>query len=494
MKNLFTILIAITMLLIWNCEDPNEAPTVSAITLSDDAPFTGETITLTSTATDPEGDALTISWSAAQGTFNDASLAEVEWTAPEAAAVVTVTVTYSDGTNESSQSVDINVGGLPALAYVGSATCGDCHTEIYADFIQSGHPYKFNIVDGGPPTYPDFVDNHMELPASESDWSNIAGIIGGFGWKMRFVDKTGHVLGTTESMSGPTGQNQHNFFEGYDWGWVDYDVDHVKPYNYNCFKCHTTGAVATTNPDSSWLKVHLDIDAPETMDYFEFGGVQCEACHGQGSQHAAYGNSDYIQKIATSRLEGGNNVTNLCGDCHTRNADRSIAVSGGKVKHHEQFDEFTKTAHYNEAGMECTTCHDPHKRAIWDGDAITTNCTSCHTNQTVNHAITECSACHMPYTAKSGISRGTYVGDVQSHLWAINTDTTYEFLSDDGATVRTIDGKAMLSLKYVCYGCHEVTGDDSGLLGGHESSPGVQTQYSAHTLTELAAKAATIHP
>jgi len=51
----------------------------------------------------------------------------------------------------------------------------------------------------------------------------------------------------------------------------------------------------------------------------------------------------------------------------------------------------------------------------------------------------------------------------------------------------------MLSLQFACYGCHEVAGDDTGLLGGHQTSPGVESSYSAKTLAELAAKAATIH-
>ena len=38
---------------------------------------------------------------------------------------------------------------------------------------------------------------------------------------------------------------------------------------------------------------------------------------------------------------------------------------------------------------------------------------------------------------------GDFVGDVKSHLFAINSDTTYEFFSDDGGTVRTVDGKTL---------------------------------------------------
>ena len=114
---------------------------------------------------------------------------------------------------------------LPDLAHVGSAACGDCHTDIYADFIDSGHPYKFNIVDGAAPTYPSFVNNSLTLPDFISGgWDEVAGVIGGFGWKARFVGTDGHVMGTAGSMYPATGGNQHNFFGGdvgVDWGFFE---------------------------------------------------------------------------------------------------------------------------------------------------------------------------------------------------------------------------------------------------------------------------------
>ncbi len=492
MRRVLLLTLVLSLFILVACESPNESPVVTGPTASTTDPYTGQTITITASATDADGDALTVSWEASAGSFDGATDADtVSWIAPATASVATITVTYSDGTDDASASVDITVGDLPELAYVGSQTCGDCHSTLYSDFVESGHPYKFNIVEGAAPTYPSFVNNFMELPATVDSWNDVAGVIGGFGWKARFVGTDGYIIGTAHSaISEGTGQNQHNFWGGYDWGWVDYDVSATKPYNYGCFKCHTTGGVDTANPDSSWLNVHLDITDADPMGYFAFGGVQCEACHGQGSQHAAYGNTDYIDRVTTSRLEGDQDINHLCGDCHTRNADRSVAVSSGKVKHHEQYDEFSKTAHALDNNMSCVSCHDPHKRTIWDGESISTACTDCHATVTVNHANQECTSCHMPYTAKSAVSRGTYVGDVHSHSFSISTDTTWSFINDDGATLRTDDnGKVHLDLEHVCYGCHV---DENG-VGGHETSPGNLVTYSAKTMDELLTKAAQIH-
>ncbi len=379
---------------------------------------------------------------------------------------------------------------LPDLAYVGSETCGDCHESIYADFVDSGHPYKFNLVDDAAPTYPSFVENNMALPTGASSWGDVAGVIGGFGWKSRFVGTDGHIIGTAESaISAGTGQNQYNFYGGNQWGWGDYHPNDVKMYNYGCFKCHTTGAVDTQNPDSSWMNVHLGITDADPMGYFEFGGIECEQCHGMGSQHADTEDAQYIDLVTASRLTGAQDENELCGDCHTRYVDRSIQTSGGRIKHHEQYDEFITTAHF-ESGMKCSDCHDPHKRVIWEGDGIETACTDCHGTVTVDHPVESCTVCHMPFAAKSAVARGAWVGDVASHIFSINPDTTWTLLNDEGTFVRTDnDGRAHQSLKFACYGCHV----DADGEGGYESAPGTMVTRSAQTLTELAAKAATIH-
>ena len=51
----------------------------------------------------------------------------------------------------------------PSLTYVGSSTCGTagCHEDNYAEFIESGHPYKLSeVVNGTAPTYP-WDDEHI---------------------------------------------------------------------------------------------------------------------------------------------------------------------------------------------------------------------------------------------------------------------------------------------------------------------------------------------
>ena len=104
---------------------------------------------------------------------------------------------------------------------------------------------------------------------------------------------------------------------------------------------HTAGAIVSQDgppPGTVWTD----------FGTFEFGGVQCEECHGQGSQHA----SD-PQRFGMMV----DNTSNLCGRCHTRDPQNRVLVSGGYIRHHEQYDEMVHSPH---AAVGCGSCHDPH--------------------------------------------------------------------------------------------------------------------------------------
>jgi len=377
--------------------------------------------------------------------------------------------------------------GAGCQTYVGSETCQICHPLIHADFIETGHPYKFNIVKGAAPTYPSFIENFMELPTGASSWNDIAGVIGGWGWKARFVDTTGMVVGTASSVVNQGGgENQLNFFESFEDRptWSDYHPGDEKQYNYGCFKCHTTGAVSAEETDKNWIVEHLGIDNDEDLGFFEFGGIQCEECHGPGGTHVLTQSKDDISKPE------GEAVNDLCGRCHMRLSDHNVQASGDFIKHHEQYDEFIHTKHYNNASMNCSSCHDPHKKVIWSGDGVQTTCESCHSSVTAAgpHANTDCITCHMAYIAKSAQATGYLKGDVRSHSFSINSDTDYEMIGDhpteEGVEIMNVDegGLTHIALKYVCYQCHKDEEGNGGSLS--EKTLAELSTYSKETLHE----------
>jgi len=357
--------------------------------------------------------------------------------------------------------------------FIGSEACMTCHSEKYEDWISSGHPYKFTIIENGAePIYPaeavNFQDTWMtNLGDGTHDWSNIAGVIGGYGWKARFVGTDGHIVGTANSaFSTGLGNNQINFYGGENHGWADYHPADEKIYNYGCFKCHTTGGTT----EGTWL------EGVEGLGTFTEGGIGCEGCHGPGSLHVGDPSTENIDRVyefahADNSLGGlevngtvqtpdpnGDDVVFLCGSCHNRGYTNSIDSKGGFIKHHEQWDEFVVTKH-GEAGLTCITCHDPHKRTIWEGDGITATCVSCHQDQeahTKHNPGAGCVDCHMPYAAKSGTSIGEsgYRGDIRSHLMTIIPDTESMFTEDGSAVRDDATRPAALSPAYSCLGCH----------------------------------------
>ncbi len=367
--------------------------------------------------------------------------------------------------------------------YVGSTTCQTCHSTKYDDWINTGHPYKFSVIQNNQaPTYPSFVMNYEDmwmdsLGSTPHTWDQIAGVIGGFGWKARFVGTDGIIVGTASStIDAGSGHNQFNFYNGVNRGWVNYDADTPnKKYNYSCFKCHTTGG----DTAGTWL------DGVAGLGTFTEGGIGCEACHGPGSEHASAPSKSNIDKVYefahldnsigglvyapgdTVRPDAASNDINfLCGSCHNRSYTAPINSSGGFIKHHEQWDEFIASPH-GKAGLNCVSCHDPHKRVIWEGDGIKLECATCHTDKSanINHeGPKDCENCHMPYAAKSGATQGEsgYQGDIRSHIFKIEVEDTLSLFTADGKNVRVDPNYGVaLNVQFACLGCHNSSATDT---------------------------------
>jgi len=327
----------------------------------------------------------------------------------------------------------------PQATYIGSQACGSCHSEVYTEFMSSGHPWKLNKVSdilaaGGPSHYYPAPANQFWTqsnagPPPGTDWSDFAYVIGGFGWKARFIKTDGYIY-TVE------GQGQYNLETN---EWVSYHAGEEHPYD--CGECHTTGY----NPNG-----HQD-DLPGIEGTWAFPGIQCEECHGPGSLHAE-DPYNVEMEIPVSTWEA-------CGRCHSRGDPFVIDAKGGFIKHHEQYEELIAS---RMSFMSCTDCHDPHASAHYNPDeAIRAKCETCHFEQAeayrtsevgsaMYNAGVECEDCHMPYAAKSAVKREDYQGDVRSHLFAINTDPDASMFNAD-STVAV----GYLTVDFACLYCHD---------------------------------------
>ncbi|MFQ6618065.1 MAG: multiheme c-type cytochrome [Fidelibacterota bacterium] len=322
--------------------------------------------------------------------------------------------------------------------FVGSAECKSCHDTEYAEFITTGHPYKLNkAADVRAGNYYPYSD--VPEPPAGTSWDDVTYVIGGYGWKARFIGKDGYIITAG-------GSNQYNLLDG---SWSDYHKDEEKPYN--CGKCHTTGYVPEGNQDN----------LPGIEGTWAFPGVQCEVCHGPGKEHV---DDPYKNEMEVDRS------SSLCGKCHVRGDPNAIPAKGGYIRHHEQYNEILATKKFN---FNCVDCHDPHKSAHYaeDGTVYSTKfdfpekpgikiqCSTCHYEKAEaleasdigkKHTFQRCLGCHMPYASKSAMARDQHTGDVRTHLFAINTDTTKSMFSDDGSLAN-----GYLTLEYTCLNsCH----------------------------------------
>ncbi len=326
--------------------------------------------------------------------------------------------------------------------YAGSETCAGCHAEISESYSRSGHPLKIQKVDGAPPVFPQGTSSGVFAPPAGTDWEEISYVIGGYGWKARFMDRDGYILTGEENRQ----FNLANDQLGTAGGWTGYDPKTAPRKPYTCGDCHTTGWRAT-GPDGP----HQD-GLPGIHGVWQEPGVTCEACHGPGASHVA--NPAQISLSTEAN----------CQACHVRGDVEKIDAKGGLVRHHEQYEDLLASPHM---AVGCLACHDPHKSTKYGlgGFKGQSTCLDCHQQETVAvapKAHSTCTSCHMPYTGKSAVSvRTAYEGgtlprgDIRSHIFRIQASADWNMFTDDGKFVR-IDGlgRAALSLEYSCLGCH----------------------------------------
>ncbi|MFT7004632.1 MAG: hypothetical protein ACJAWW_001996 [Sulfurimonas sp.] len=214
-------------------------------------------------------------------------------------------------------------------------------------------------------------------------------------------------------------------------------------------------------------------DAKKLQEHTISRGISCEECHGAGGH-----------------LDGGTgNMTSNCERCHQRFSFRpflaekfrksknpNISHKAAELGMTSKFksagpgcgtegSQSYFTAHY-EAGMRCTTCHDPHdvsgyvvtksakKGGVYQdtGDYLSSfytkpvirkSCGSCHKeaqyiadNTKDTHSKVSCQACHMPFImscenwyATQYQDQGGFDTQRRSHIWKINVDAKAKTLN-----------------------------------------------------------------
>lgn len=349
-------------------------------------------------------------------------------------------------------------------SYVGSAACSACHPDVSEFARVHAHTQALKRIEGAAPDYPpQGTRAGVPAPPDGRSWSDVSYVIGGYTHNALFVDSAGYVL--TDGVEGAHTQWVLDFSaNGTVAGFTAYRPDQRTSlaYEYGCFRCHTTGA-QPQDPDDP-----LSQDGrPGIRGVWTEAGVQCEACHGPGSNHAPDPQARDVFVDATART---------CARCHTAGADPDVILTaGGFVNANSQYAELRASGGH--ADFACTICHDPHASVTYDRSAgVRNECAACHVDRTMarhggktfvrGEYVEElrCESCHMSFATKSVTAAPPEIvgatgrmGDVRSHIFRIDTrnvDFRAMFGSDAGRVVTDSQGRAAVTLDFVCLRCH----------------------------------------
>jgi hypothetical protein len=287
---------------------------------------------------------------------------------------------------------------------------------------------------GGEPTEPwaalgSFGAYSTEPPAGYA-WSDISYVIGGWARKQVFVDAEGWMITGDEA----AWAQQHGSWIAHEEGSAPGTVA------FDCARCHTTGY----RPEGN--QAGLD----GAVGTWEAEGIQCERCHGNGSQHVA---DPYAVSMPIDRS------AELCGACHVRDNTDTIQAEDGFVRDSQQW---TELFHGKKHVMDCVDCHDPHQSAHHQHElnpdkGMQVPCESCHFEQAAQQGsavmagFAGCTGCHMPQTVVVAMESHSSEGDHPGHSFAINLDL-------DAGQVDGDTAKPWISMGFACRSCHSEGG------------------------------------
>jgi len=313
--------------------------------------------------------------------------------------------------------------------YVGSDKCAVCHGEKYELFQQTWHARILRPADDET-IVGDFASEDPDLTFTRDEVSYVVG--GQF--SQRYLTQLDGELYVLPAQWNVTADE-----------WVAYHEEdwQERPYTRYCAGCHTTGFDSETD---TWSEE----------------GVQCEACHGPGSEHVALtGDRAAIVNPGLLALQA---QTEVCGQCHSRGTDPTGTYEfpvdyqpGGALKledafppisdedhfwpdgsskaHHQEYLDWKQSPHA--AAVSCVFCHVSHShgetahQTRWVGNH---RCVICHEEKRdleahVPYMQAEtafCTDCHMPTLAEADVAE--YNFDIHSHtFWGPDPVTTIHY-------------------------------------------------------------------
>lgn len=355
--------------------------------------------------------------------------------------------------------------------YLASTACRTCHSDIGALHSLHAHAHKLTAITDGGPAFPAIATTAgIPSPPDGFAWSDISYVLGGYAKTALFLDNDGYLL-TTGLTGSATRWNLTFPPNGTVAGFAAYEPGAVAPksYDFESFRHDTTGAVEQ-NPATPMFQENR----PGFLGTWAEPGVQCEACHGPGSKH--------VPNPAARNIFVDLNGAQTCNRCHSRpfgSTTGEIPAAGGFIRDQSQYLELRASGGHS--SFACGYCHDSHRSLAYDrANALRNDCTACHSE--MNMALHKgkvfrrgnyeepltCASCHMPFATLNG-SQATSatvgalgrMGDTRTHIFRINTnpvDFNGFFTADGTQVIRDAQGRAAVSVDFVCLRCHNNVG------------------------------------
>ncbi len=330
-----------------------------------------------------------------------------------------------DAQPASSPPVSLKPAAAKGATYVGRQQCAECHLENFEQHAMHGHASTFaEVIDTGLPaifdgqTF-DAGKDYGIYEYSKDDQGNLTASLPGVNqppsFPIEYVLGSGHNAQTFLTLNRPpvgiTEGIEHRV-SCYPNARIGLTVGHGEKspsrelekfgditqgeITQRCVYCHTTTGTINEGRIDNLV-----------------ANVNCEKCHGPGSEHVRLARSSpkpprYSVGADTWDVES---EIQLCGDCHR--LPRSIT----KQELRDYPDTITRfqpigmlrSKCYLESSrqMTCSTCHNPH-RSVHDVSKKEheQNCINCHDETDAAHTLcpvspkSNCIECHMPLVAQ----------------------------------------------------------------------------------------------
>lgn len=330
---------------------------------------------------------------------------------------------------------------LPPSTFAGSSSCQSCHTKQYQEWQTSDHFLAMQVAADST-VRGDFNDRTLVADGVSS----------------RFFKRDGKFFINTQ---GEDGQN-HDYEVKYTFGYfplqqylIEFSNGRLQPartswdsrngkwfHQYAGQRVHPKDWLHWTGNGQNWNTMCATCHSTNLQKNYAFTAdayhttwtdinVGCESCHGPGSQHIAYVQSnDYRSgsRLPSSALTYSKDTLprqqlNTCAPCHARKADISDALmrsdellddlipqvistefyhADGQIRDEDyEYGSFAQSKMYH-LGVRCSNCHNPHTgKLVKTGNDLCMSChapkynTREHTFHAVNTEASQCISCHM---------------------------------------------------------------------------------------------------